>query len=179
MAVGEFQAITKWSPAMLLGGVVALFACARALAAMWTREPSDAGGRALAFFAPIAAVSLVAMLLGRPEIAVAGGFGASGGGGATGVGVGAVSGQIQGGAAGKCGGGGVRDERGGGDDGDRVRGVVGADPGGAGAVAAGLAVPAGGGATRLCHGVQGVVRLARCAGDADGGDAAAELVEGS
>jgi Ca2+/Na+ antiporter len=99
MAVGDLQAITRWSPAMLLGGVVALFVCARALAALWTREPSDAGGRSLAFFAPIAAVSLVAMLLGRPEVAVAVVFGTSVGAVTTVIGFVALSGQIQGGPA--------------------------------------------------------------------------------
>jgi len=64
-------------PALLLGGMAALFVCSRILAAILPRRADQMGLRALAFFLPGAAVSLVASLLGRPEIALGVLFGTS------------------------------------------------------------------------------------------------------
>jgi hypothetical protein len=64
-------------PALLLGGMIALFVCSRILAAILPRRADQMGLRALAFFLPGAAVSLVSALLGRPEIALGVLFGTS------------------------------------------------------------------------------------------------------
>jgi Ca2+/Na+ antiporter len=69
--------LVRFGPVILLGGMVALFTCSRVLAALFARDDNRVGARALALFVPIAAASLTAMLLGRPEIAVGIVFGTS------------------------------------------------------------------------------------------------------
>jgi Ca2+/Na+ antiporter len=70
------ESLVRQGPGLLCAGLVALFACSRALAAIL--PPAGAIGlRSLAFFIPIAAASLAAMLLGRGEIAVGIVFGTS------------------------------------------------------------------------------------------------------
>jgi hypothetical protein len=77
MPLAALEPLIHRGPAMLLGGMVALFACSRMLAVILPRQRDALGVRALAYFIPIAAASLVAALLGRPEIAVAIVFGTS------------------------------------------------------------------------------------------------------
>jgi Ca2+/Na+ antiporter len=78
MPLAALDPSLRWGPAaLLLGGLVALFACARMLATLLPRQDSHIGLRALAYFIPIAATALISMLLGRPEIAVGIVFGTS------------------------------------------------------------------------------------------------------
>ncbi|MDB5323550.1 MAG: sodium:proton exchanger [Phycisphaerales bacterium] len=77
MAVGVFQPLVERGPTILLAGMVALFACSRVLAARIARTDLSIGLRAIAYFIPIAAASIAATLLGRPEIAVGIIFGTS------------------------------------------------------------------------------------------------------
>lgn len=69
--------LVESGPAILLAGMVALFACSRVLAARVARGDLSVGLRAVSYFIPIAAASFAAMLLGRPEIAVGVVFGTS------------------------------------------------------------------------------------------------------
>src|SRR5439155_7420085 len=78
----------------LVGGMLALFACSRILAAILPNHPQAIGLRSLAYFLPIAAASLIAMLLGRPEIAVGIVFGTSVGAMTTVVGFIALAGPV-------------------------------------------------------------------------------------
>jgi hypothetical protein len=94
MPVGVFEAFLRPGPAFLLGGMVALFTCSRVLASVFPRGEGAIGRRALAYFIPIAASSLIAMLLGRSEIAVGIVFGTSVGAMTTVVGFIALAGPI-------------------------------------------------------------------------------------
>jgi Ca2+/Na+ antiporter len=69
--------LVRFGPVILLGGMVALFTCSRVLASIFARPEGPVGARAMALFVPIAAASLTAMLLGRPEIAIGVVFGTS------------------------------------------------------------------------------------------------------
>ena len=90
----------RLGPLILLGGMVALFACSRALTILFARGGEDRiGARACTLFIPIAAASLIAMFLGRPEIAVGIVFGTSVGAVTIVVGFVAVSGPINPGPA--------------------------------------------------------------------------------
>jgi len=86
----------RLGPLILLGGMIALFACSRVLTILFARGGADArvGPRALTLFVPIAAASLVAMFLGRPEIAVGIVFGTSVGAVTSVIGFVAVAGPI-------------------------------------------------------------------------------------
>jgi len=90
-------------PAVLVGGMIALFACSRLLATILPRGGGGGGDavgiRALAYFIPIAAASLIAMLLGRSEIALGIVFGTSVGAVTTVVGFVALAGPFDGGPA--------------------------------------------------------------------------------
>lgn len=77
MFLAAIEVFLRPGPALLLGGIIALFACSRLLCSILPRTPESMGMRSLAFFIPIAGASLVAMLLGRPEIAVGIVFGTS------------------------------------------------------------------------------------------------------
>jgi len=77
MVVGAIVPWVESGPAILLAGMVALFACSRVLAARVARGELSVGLRAISYFIPIAAASFAAMLLGRPEIAVGVIFGTS------------------------------------------------------------------------------------------------------
>jgi Ca2+/Na+ antiporter len=77
MVVAAFVPSVTSGPAILLGGMIALFACSRVLAARVARGDLAVGLRAVSYFIPIAAASFAAMLLGRPEIAVGIVFGTS------------------------------------------------------------------------------------------------------
>jgi Ca2+/Na+ antiporter len=89
----------RLGPMILLGGMVALFACSRVLTILFARGDNRIGARALTSFVPIAAASLVAMLLGRPEIAVGIVFGTSVGAVTTVIGFVAMAGPINPGPA--------------------------------------------------------------------------------
>jgi hypothetical protein len=91
MPLAAFEPWIHRGPAILLGGMVALFICSRVLAVIIPPQSEALGLRAVAFFLPIAAVSLVSALMGRPEIAVAVVFGTSVGAMTTVVGFIAVS----------------------------------------------------------------------------------------
>jgi len=91
MPLAAFEPWIHRGPAILLAGMVALFICSRILAIILPRQSDAIGLRAVAFFLPIAAVSLVSALMGRPEIAVAVVFGTSVGAMTTVVGFIAVS----------------------------------------------------------------------------------------
>jgi Ca2+/Na+ antiporter len=77
LAAAAADPLAPWGPHLLIGGLIALFACARVLVALLVRQESWLGARALAYFAPIAATALVAMFLGRPDVAMAVVFGTS------------------------------------------------------------------------------------------------------
>lgn len=79
---------------LLLGGMVALFACSRVLSVILPRRADAIGMRSLGFFIPIAAASLISMLLGRPEIAVGIIFGTSVGAMTTVIGFVALAGPL-------------------------------------------------------------------------------------
>jgi Ca2+/Na+ antiporter len=73
-AAVSLDSYARLGPVILLGGMVALFACSRVLTILFARVGGGAdariGARAVTLFVPIAAASLIAMFLGRPEIAV-------------------------------------------------------------------------------------------------------------
>jgi len=94
MPLAAFYPFLYPGPGVLLGGMIALFACSRVLAAVLPRGPQAIGMRSLAFFIPIAAASLISMLLGRPEIAVGIVFGTSVGAMTTVVGFVALAGPV-------------------------------------------------------------------------------------
>lgn len=94
MAVAAIEAYFWLGPALLMGGMVALFACSRILGAILPCGPESIGLRSLGWFIPIAAASLISMLLGHPEIAVGIVFGTSVGAMTTVVGFVALAGPI-------------------------------------------------------------------------------------
>jgi hypothetical protein len=98
-AAVSFDPLNRFGPMFLLGGMVALFACARFLAMILPRHDGQIGARSLAYFIPIASASVIAMLLGRPEIAVGIVFGSSVGAVTTVVGFIALAGPIEPGPA--------------------------------------------------------------------------------
>ena len=79
------EAPNRSGPLYLLGGTIALLACSLALSHILPRlagRPADdehepVGLRALAYFLPIAAASLIALLMGSPDVAVGIVFGTS------------------------------------------------------------------------------------------------------
>ncbi len=79
---------------LLMGGMVALFACSRVLSTILPRRVEAIGMRSLGFFIPIAAASLISMLMGRPEIAVGIIFGSSVGAMTTVIGFIALAGPL-------------------------------------------------------------------------------------
>jgi Ca2+/Na+ antiporter len=93
-AAVALDSLPRLGPLILLGGVAALFVCSRAFAILLARRDDAIGGRAVAHFIPIAAASLAAMLLGRPEIAVGIVFGTSVGAVTTVIGFVAISGPV-------------------------------------------------------------------------------------
>lgn len=93
-AAVALDSFPRLGPLILLGGMAALFACSRALAILLAGRDDAIGGRAVAHFIPIAAASLAAMLLGRPEIAVGIVFGTSVGAVTTVIGFVAISGPV-------------------------------------------------------------------------------------
>jgi hypothetical protein len=92
------EPLARHAPALLLAGCCALYACSRLLATLVPRPRVDDDGRlglrALAYFVPIAFASVVALLLGRPEIAVGIVFGTSVGAVTTVVGFIALAGPV-------------------------------------------------------------------------------------
>jgi Ca2+/Na+ antiporter len=95
MPAGVFaDPLLRWGPLVLLGGLVALFTCSRILAAILPRADDAIGARAVAYFIPIAAASLISILLGRPEIALGIVFGTSVGAMTTVVGFIALAGHL-------------------------------------------------------------------------------------
>jgi Sodium/calcium exchanger protein len=95
MPAASFDPLNRFGPMILLGGMVAMFACARFLAIILPRRDGSIGARSLAYFIPIASASVIAMLLGRPEIAVGIVFGTSVGAVTTVVGFIALAGPIE------------------------------------------------------------------------------------
>jgi Ca2+/Na+ antiporter len=100
--VAAIASPARQGPAMLVVGLAALFVCSRMLAAILPRgrhADEGIGLRAFAYFVPIAAASLIAMLLGRPEIALGIVFGTSVGSLTTVVGFVALGSPVEGGPA--------------------------------------------------------------------------------
>lgn len=95
MPVAAIDPLFHLIPLMLLmGGMVALFACSRVLSTILPRRVDAIGMRSLGLFIPIAAASLISMLMGRPEIAVGIIFGTSVGAMTTVIGFVALAGPL-------------------------------------------------------------------------------------